>query len=185
MWAYRSIKAGRYGPVEARRGGWSYVSLSRVEAVEVTTFTTSQLVQAGIPLSRAHPNPAVSQPAAIYVIEHPLGFVKIGQSAALKVQFDFFNSASPIPLKLVHVQKTSDALAAERRIHKRLKPARVRPDLVRSEWFKIKTKTALKIVKAECRAADVEYAAAVAAAAEQCRLAERYKPQELANARHS
>ena len=43
MWAYRQIKAGRYGQIVHRRGLWAYVDLARVEAAEGRSFTPEQL----------------------------------------------------------------------------------------------------------------------------------------------
>lgn len=48
MWAYRQIRAGRFGPIVHRRGLWAYVDLRRVQAVEHQTFTHEQLRLAGV-----------------------------------------------------------------------------------------------------------------------------------------
>ena len=48
MWAYRQIKAGRYGQIVHRRGLWAYVDLARVEAAEGRSFTPEQLRLAGV-----------------------------------------------------------------------------------------------------------------------------------------
>jgi hypothetical protein len=34
MWAYRQIRAGRFGPIVHRHGLWTYVDLVRVQAAE-------------------------------------------------------------------------------------------------------------------------------------------------------
>ena len=52
-WAYRRMKAGRYGPVIHRRGRWQYVALEAVEAAEGMTFPADRLRAVGIYIQEA------------------------------------------------------------------------------------------------------------------------------------
>jgi Meiotically up-regulated gene 113 len=173
MWAYRQIKAGRYGPVERGRGRSAYVDLAQVEAVEKCSFTQEQLLMVGA----IRREPYIWGAAAdIYAVEHPLGFLKVGQSRNVTSRFATVDGTSPIPLKLVYVGKVSDATRAENRIHRRLKAVRARGTLSRHEWFKIGTAEAIKIIKAECCAVEAE----LVAAAERQRRIDKYLGKEPA-----
>jgi len=52
-WAYRRMKAGRYGPIIHRRGRWQYVALEAVEQVEGAPFPADRLRAVGIHIREA------------------------------------------------------------------------------------------------------------------------------------
>ena len=48
LWAYRRMRAGRYGPIFRQNGHHGLVALAAVEAAEYVTFTPDDLLRVGM-----------------------------------------------------------------------------------------------------------------------------------------